>query len=164
MNMQALEELAQWLEAGAPHVKFNMDMGRVNEMDLDESGWEDYTNKATYQFTSGMGDCGTACCIAGYAAHIVNNFMTPKEGEWENWGNTRDTALKALGLSPEDCDMYEGGEASVWYGHILFDNGACPADTTPQEAAIAVREVMKGNHLECWKPVFEARKAEEMAE
>lgn len=158
MNLGNLEQLAQWLEAGAPHVMFNMNVGRLRGDVALEEGLPHY-NATTYNFTSGVGDCGTVCCIAGYAAHAASNFMPLSKEEEENWLETREKALEFLGLprrepAPGSIRDFDGSD---FFGHALFSNDEAPHDTTPQEAAIAVREVMAGNHDDPWRKVWEAR-------
>lgn len=56
MNVELLTRVALWLEAGAPHV--DKDGNKVN------------FNMKMVQATHRT--CGTTCCIAGYAALLVN--------------------------------------------------------------------------------------------
>lgn len=129
MNMDNLEQLAQWLEAGAPHVVFNMSYYIA---ELDEVG-TDYEERA-FRIESdqkGLGDCGTVCCIAGYAAK-----MKCKKTANSSWPETRDAAINILGLEHK----HDAGGM----GHDLFDPDLAPSNCTPQQAAAAVRRVMAG--------------------
>ena len=120
--MSKLEELAHWLEAGAPHIIFDMNQSmEVIEEDPDQERFPLY--------------CGTMCCIAGYACILDDIRATP-------WPNTRDHALRILGL-PDD---------GSFYGHPLFNPELAPEDCTPQQAAVAVRKVIADPECNPWGP------------
>jgi len=127
MNIENMTKLRDWLAAGAPHVRFDMDTGVV----VEES--------------HGMGDCGTVCCIAGAAALMAVNGDTivkdihdveelDFDGEEASWYTIMDKALSWLGL-PENNSSF---------GHDLFDPHAAPDDCTPAQAADAVTRLMNG--------------------
>ena len=128
MNKANMEQLAQWLEAGAPHVEF----------DMSEGG-------------SARG-FGIACCIAGAAALMSiadegevfptpdqqDYYLTSHGGYTRPWDDVRATALDWLGL--------EQTTVSRHYGHPLFETTLAPPNCTPKQAAAAVRRVMEGEH------------------
>ncbi|MDX5412799.1 MAG: hypothetical protein LPK02_07105 [Rhodobacterales bacterium] len=134
MNIERLTQLAEWLEDGAPHIVFNMHHGAETVADIfNHYGYEeDLINAVTIQRDAkGLGDCGTVCCIAGYAATQIAK-KTPEE--LYSWQVTRDVALRAL-----DLPYIED-----WYGHPLFNSHLAPENCTPQQAAQAVRNVIAG--------------------
>lgn len=102
MNIERLTAIAEWLENGAPHVRFDMSKGFAIEVDPN-----DVTNV-----------CGTSCCLAGAA---VQFFDAPKEKTEElltevkdnedleddnyfveyEWENIFNEAMQLLGLDHE---------------------------------------------------------------
>lgn len=123
MNIQNLNRVAEWLEAGAPHVIFNMLVGIGNVDELID--------------VSGHSDCGTVCCIAG-AAQLMS--VAPEGQEFPDietqiqmqqnadWADTEEVALEWLGLQDDS----------------LFSFHQAPDNCTPLQAAAAVRRVMAG--------------------
>ena len=82
MNIAAMLELKGWLEAGAPHVRFDIDMGYVTE------------------------SCGTAVCIAGSC--IVLSGQAAKfdgSGGGADWFKVAAAALEWLDL-PDNGTLY----------------------------------------------------------
>lgn len=134
MNLKNLEQLAIWLEDGAPHIVFNMNFGLEPLDFLVENEPSRVANAlAVERDAKGLGDCGTVCCIAGYAAHKL--ATSPLSAQTDSpWPEIREVALQTLGL-PNNGDFY---------GHDLFDSELCPDECTTAEAAVAVRKVMKG--------------------
>ena len=123
--MSTLEETALWLEAGAPERRFNM-----NRL-LDVHGTVD-TNW-----------CGTECCIAGY---VVTRWADPHHVE-----DIEATAAKLLGITPRVAN------ALFYPKDIQTDeqiNGTGWEDIRPQQAAQAVRNVMKYNDPK-WEEILE---------
>ena len=125
MNKERLEEVAQWLEAGAPERKFNMNRLLNVETGSAKKNW-----------------CGTECCIAGY---VVTRYI-PQD---VNLGQIEKDARDLLGLDYDLSDtlFYPkvlGSEDSVgnW------------KDITPAQAAQAVRNVMKHNNP-LWEEILE---------
>jgi hypothetical protein len=128
MNIDKMTQLAIWLEAGAPHIIFNMREG------IDVDPYERIPEIIKDQV--GVGECGTTCCIAGYAVSLEKNQFSlhPIHGNGPAWCDVRDDALRILGL-PLQKD--HGG-----MGHALFDFRLAPKDCTPQQAARAVRRMI----------------------
>ena len=146
-NIPHLTQLAEWLEAGAPHAYFSMELGICPATDegifdnccsatLEELFW--HTNELDKPA------CGTVCCIAG-AAQLMSiapdgqifpsqkaqdEFMAAGKGSWLK---TQIDALNYLGL--------EMGDA---YDHPLFDMRRAPSPCSPAQAAVAVRRVIAG--------------------
>jgi hypothetical protein len=80
MNVEPLEAIARWLEAGTPHkdgvVGFNMSMGIVR------------------------GACGTTCCIAGAACEFFSTVRPSSSFFYASWSlYVAPEAKKILGLS-----------------------------------------------------------------
>jgi len=128
MNLENMTKLRDWLAAGAPHVRFDMDIGVIIEE------------------PKGLGDCGTVCCIAGAAALMsVNGGVIVKdyddvadelhvEGGEAEWVKVEHVARHWLQLL----------ENNWAFGHDLFDPQLAPDDCTPAQAADAVTRVMNG--------------------
>jgi len=121
MNKERLEQVEQWLLAGAPERTFNMNR-LVEVPEGERDNW-----------------CGTACCIAGYVfqqevafdpqLHVGNHFGI--------WMDVEAVAGETLGLSPEvaaQLFFIENGKGRAYTG--VWE------DVTPQEAAQAVRNVI----------------------
>jgi hypothetical protein len=141
-NIKNLETLRDWLQDGAPHVTFNMDRGLTLTTEVVRNG-------------VGPGDCGTTCCIAGAAVyfvalqvkpdgHVAVDGMSSPEvwtmhSEIEDleapWDRVAQIALDWLGLT---------ADGSSWYGHDLFSPRLAPDDCTPQQAAVAVQNIIDG--------------------
>lgn len=129
MNIEKLNELAKWLDQGAPHIVFNMNHGqiRLDDLGAPDNLDGDYDLSIKIAKSKGLGDCGTVCCIAGYAAFLENKIHF-------DWPGTRNTALRIF-------DLPRNGE---YMGHDLFDQDLAPEDCTPEQAAVAVRRVIAG--------------------
>jgi len=133
MNKERLEEVAQWLEAGAPERTFNM--GRLlgpSDANIAEKNW-----------------CGTECCIAGY---VVTRYI-PQDVDLDK---IEEDATELLGLKEPVSD-------ALFYPKVLgsegnFDNYlsimSCWENITPIQAAQAVRNVMKHNNP-LWEDILE---------
>lgn len=132
MNKERLEQVEQWLLAGAPERRF--DMGRL--VDVPEDQKENW--------------CGTGCCIAGYVFSQEVAFNPSKHNSrFNGYGEVETIAAAALGLS---------GKVS----HRLFyiestkdmDYEGDWAEVTPEQAAQAVRNVIEqGEPL--WENILE---------
>ena len=125
MNKERLEEVAQWLEAGAPERKFNMNRLLNVETGSAKKNW-----------------CGTECCIAGY---VVTRYI-PQD---VNLDSIEEDATELLGLEESVSDTLFfpkvlGSEDMVF----------CWDDITPAQAAQAVRNVMKHNNP-LWEEILE---------
>lgn len=120
MNTERLEEIARWLEGGAPHagVTFKMNTG----ISLDLSSLEELSVPAAAE---AVNSCGTACCIAGAAVQFFGtDYTTVLIGYAEaalnraddddiadvlrwidneaSWGDIREEAAELLGLDNND--------------------------------------------------------------
>lgn len=125
MNKERLEEVAQWLEAGAPERIFNMNRLLDASMSSAKKNW-----------------CGTECCIAGY---VVTRYI-PQD---VNFDRIEVNATELLGLKENVSNalFYPkvlGSEDSFYYWE----------DITPIQAAQAVRNVMKHNNP-LWEEILE---------
>jgi hypothetical protein len=145
MNLENLEKLAQWLEAGAPHVIFDMNVGVCPLTDQDVYDQTDYLTLQEYidAHPNPTPDCGTACCMAG-AAYLMSQapegqLFPSLEAQAKMttlWTSIRNTAADFLGLHIS--------QERWWVGHELFDQSLAPNNCTPAQAAAAVRRVMAG--------------------
>lgn len=142
MNLENLEKIARWLEAGAPHVIFDMEHSVTHpadvasDLELSEAEYLAQQNESSR--------CGTVCCIAG-AVYLMKRapegqlFPSPEmqfaiEETVKYWPGVYQEALGYLGLEFSNVEM----------GHDLFDPDLAPKNCTPAQAAEAVRRVMKG--------------------
>jgi hypothetical protein len=140
MNLKNLELLAEWLEAGAPHMVFDMKVG-LADLQSDESVYDATSCYDVGEYLENRGisnnTCRTAGCMAGAAVMLSN---AENRGNWPGesveakllknlgWKATQREALQWLGLESED----------------LFDMNLSPQNCTPAQAAVAVRNVMNG--------------------
>lgn len=90
---KALIQVAEWLEAGAPHVDVN---GRkIDDFDMEYSIHND--------------SCGTSCCIAGSVCQFNGLGVLDDDGGMEFWSDTSDDVLSLstdyLGISKENADL-----------------------------------------------------------
>lgn len=127
MNKKRLTQLAEWLEAGAPHehVKFNMSyyllLTNAEDQILDPE-------------ESVLNACGTVCCIAGSAAQFFGGEqlkrLTASEAELRVPG----IAQKVLGLTRSKAQQ-------------LFVPDKLPvggySDIDPKSAAKVIRNLIK---------------------
>jgi len=128
MNKERLEEVAQWLEAGAPERKFNMGTLLDNfERKVVDNNW-----------------CGTECCIAGY---VVTRYI-PQD---VNFDMIEEDATKLLGLKESVSDALFYPKALSSDIDVIIMNWE---DITPIQAAQAVRNVMKHNNP-LWEEILE---------
>ena len=132
MNKERLEEVAQWLEAGAPERTFNMGRLLDDETGSPDNNW-----------------CGTECCIAGY---VVTRYIPQNV----NLDQIEEDATELLGLeeSVSDTLFYPkvlGSIESV--GGWDSETGGWE-NITPAQAAQAVRNVMKHNNP-LWEEILE---------
>lgn len=149
MNLENLEKLAQWLEAGAPEAVFSMNVGLApaDQDTIDtETAYVSINHMITETGQTGKGACGSVCCIAGASALMSMNDDNPdglfpsfkRQSEIHRtrggWGHNKREALYFLGLDNNDCH----------FGHDLFDSDLAPDNCTPAQAAVAVRKVMAG--------------------
>ena len=121
MNKERLEQVEQWLLAGAPERRF--DMGRV--VDVPEGQKENW--------------CGTSCCIAGYVFSQEVAFNPAKhDRHFVGYKQVEPIASAALGLSFEVSNrlFYIQSTSGVFY------DGDWGMITTEQ-AAQAVRNVIE---------------------
>ena len=121
MNVEKLQQVEQWLLAGAPERTFNMN--RLVEIpEGQKDNW-----------------CGTACCIAGYVYQQEVAFNPVKhDHHYNGWGDVAETAQKSLGLDPDVANrlfFLENSEGLPYPGE--WD------DVTATEAAQAVRNVIE---------------------
>ena len=132
MNKERLEEVVQWLEAGAPERIFNMGHLLNNFVSNPDNNW-----------------CGTECCIAGY---VVTRYI-PQDVDFDK---IEKDATELLGLKETVSDAlfypkvlgseeYVGGWDSKTDG---WEN------ITHIQAAQAVRNVMKYNNP-LWEEILE---------
>jgi len=126
MNKERLEEVAQWLEAGAPERKFNMNRLLDAPMSSAEKNW-----------------CGTECCIAGY---VVTRYIPQSV----NLDRIEVNATELLGLKENVSNALF--YPKVLGSEDGFDD--CWDDITPIQAAQAVRNVMKHNNP-LWEDILE---------
>lgn len=132
MNKERLEQVEQWLLAGAPERRF--DMGRLVEvLDDQKDNW-----------------CGTSCCIAGYVFSQEVAFNPSKHNSrFNGYEEVEPIAAAALGLS---------NRVSHRLFYIESTNGRSYEgnwfEVTPEQAAQAVRNVIEqGEPL--WENILE---------
>lgn len=125
MNIAMLEQVEQWLLAGAPERTFNMNV-LVDET-KDKENW-----------------CGTSCCIAGYIYQQVTDFSIMKDDR-HHWSEADTVVQKVLEISPDLAEKLfyiEDTEGQSYPGRWEA--------VTPAQAAKAVR-----NMIEVGTPLWE---------
>jgi hypothetical protein len=127
VNTERLNEVALWLETGAPERHFNMNQMLGPNPNRDPLNW-----------------CGTECCIAGY---VVTRYQPGSIG----FDNIAHKARDLLGLNDDVADalFYPrelGSEENI--NSVSWD------DITPAQAAQAVRNVI-GLNDPCWEEILE---------
>lgn len=131
MNTENCNQLLAWLDAGAPHAVFHMNSTNIRVAAMDHDQISDYT--LDQQKTKGIGPCGTACCIAGAAVGMAHGDISKPLPPY-SWVGLQVEALEFLELERNCQD----------HGHNLFNPYLCPEDCTPDQAAEALRRVMRG--------------------
>lgn len=118
-GITALDRVASWLEAGAPHVLVGEDGRRLDGFDM--------------EYGVAQGECGTSCCIAGavyqfqelgYAGNYANywgevapltkDLLVGEKGESSHIDNCRDE-LSKLFLPWGYYETEEGGRESDYF-------------------------------------------------
>ena len=121
MNKERLEQVEQWLLAGAPERRF--DMGRL--VDVPEGQKENW--------------CGTSCCIAGYVFSQEVAFNPSKHNQrFNGYEEVEPIAAAALGLRLRLGQrlFYIQSTSGVGYDGDW-------AEVTTEQAAEAVRNVIE---------------------
>lgn len=123
MNIERLNEVVEWLEAGAPERVFNMQIFTNVDREEDYENW-----------------CGTSCCIGGY---VLSRYVfdTPKSffEELEKDMKIGEEARKILDLDPRVAD-------ALFFMRDMKTGNYYSADwteVTPAQGAKAVRNVIK---------------------
>jgi len=122
MNIKMLEQVEQWLLAGAPERKFDMNV-LIDDV-KDKENW-----------------CGTSCCIAGYVFQQTKAYEAViKKGEsfWQWDHDIEVVAATALEMNQEQAHKLFYVEDSDGL-HYVGDW----EDITPKQAAQAVRNVIE---------------------
>lgn len=121
MNKERLEQVEQWLLAGAPERRF--DMNTLVDIPADQKeNW-----------------CGTSCCIAGYVFSQEVAFNPSKHNRYfVGFEQVGPIAAEALGLSFEVSNrlFYIQSTSGVGYDGDW-------AEVTTEQAAQAVRNVIE---------------------
>lgn len=130
MNHENINKVIDWLTRGAPEYVFSMRHAlttvsdtHLTETDNDEYGYWSLAYSERNKVTAG---CGSVCCIGGAAAQ----FDGMKLGEYEDWTDVQDRALKYFGVTkPYNCPWMLA----------VFDPGLAPYKVSPQQAAEALK-------------------------
>lgn len=133
MNKERLEQVEQWLLAGAPERRFDMN----TLVDVPEGQKENW--------------CGTSCCIAGYVFSQEVAFNPSKHNQrFNGYEQVAPVAAEALGLSDKVSNR-------LFY--IKSTNGMSYdgdwAEVTTEQAAQAVRNVIEHGEP-MWENILES--------
>lgn len=132
LNIAALDRVAVWLEAGAPHTATP---GGIPVTGFDMSRGVAIDGKG----------CGTVCCIAGAVCQFegvtnaeVADMLATGEGNWRElgWWGTGGVAMQAqeiLGLTSEQADSL--------FTPIGYNSDEWEDDYRPLPAALAARVI-----------------------
>jgi hypothetical protein len=118
MNKERLTQVAEWLEAGAPERRFNMNRLLDTETTTDRTNW-----------------CGTECCIAGY---VVTRFWPEDVVMAEKDGSADTLAGEILDLEPEMADR-------LFYPRNTVEDWSA---ITPEQAALVVRNLLQHGEVD----------------
>jgi len=156
MNKERMLQLADYIE-NLPEHKFEMQywisQKILKETSYGEDYWKiDYAPTMNSDLTKGLLeplDCGTACCIAGWATAIESNF---KPIAIIQDGKTIDDRAKEwLDLSYEQAqNLFLLNTDSVWTYYIekcnfgLIEDEDCFTNITNKDAALVIRDVANG--------------------
>lgn len=127
MNIENFNKAIDFLEAGAPERAFSMNhaTGFIHEIqeDLDEGFFPHITDQLAVKK-----DCGSVCCIAGWAYQQ----RTGRAGGYHvEWHEVQAEAIDFFGLPKEAKEV----------GMLaLFDPEHAPDGCTPEQAAVALRD------------------------
>lgn len=156
MNKERMLQLADYIE-NLPEHKFEMQYWLSQKVQkqnyLGEEYWKiDYTPRIdsvnSDKFLEPL-DCGTACCIAGWATSIESNF---KPIAIMQDGKTIETrAREWLDLSIEQANnLFLINIDTVWTYYMekckfyLSEDEDCFTDITNKDAALVIRDVANG--------------------
>lgn len=116
MNKQLLHQVANWLEAGAPHATFKMELGVYVETPLEyEQTADPY---GADRILDRANECGTTCCIAGAALALANVPGMPSGAA--EFNRSAINVAYEIESCPESSGILEGTEsksalAPSWY-------------------------------------------------
>ena len=156
MNKERMLQLADYIEK-LPEHKFEMQYWISQKIQKENSYGEDYW-KIDYaptmnsDLTKGLLeplDCGTACCIAGWATAIESNFKPIaiiQDGK-----TIEDRAREWLDLSHEQgLNLFLINIDTVWTYYLqkcdfdLIEDEDCFTNITNKDAALVIRDVANG--------------------
>ena len=124
MNRENVQRVIDWLRAGAPEAIFTMHYSLHEVSILDEYDQERLAPSEQAKTTN----CGSVCCIGGYAAQLAG--VTPHNNDG-NWTNIQDKALEFFGIDTESI-------FHIQWMMPVFSPDLAPLRCTPQEAADAL--------------------------
>lgn len=147
MNKRKLEQIAKWLEAGAPHrgniVGFNMEYFRTLQVLSTDNVASWRRGDSLRPGETVPADCGTVCCIAGAAIQFNEDSKSPKNVDpIDNFA----TAKQLLGLSYWQA-------SALFYGEVQDEDGdtvsAVRLDRiTPAWAARCIRKLIETGEVD----------------
>ena len=145
MNVELLTKVAEWLEAGAPRVQ--APFGRVAGFNMEWvylDLYPDSTTRAQNHLTDEVRerimkgeDCGTTCCIAGYAAILTGHT------KWADKSFIQ-YAIEAFDLPREDAMT------------LCYPQGLSLSSITPAQAALTIRKLIETGEVD-WSHVPDDR-------
>lgn len=133
---KTLIEVAEWLEAGAPHVKIGNGR-KISKFDMTE--------------TVNVNDCGTACCIAG-AIHQFEGFDIGSNGlgwvEFYGLFGLKRQCQEFLNINDQDA-------TSLFEPWCYFEDYDQQEFSQPDVAAKVIRRFVETGHIEWGKVIDE---------
>lgn len=134
MNIELLDRIATWLEAGAPHesgISFNM-----NYLYSSNAGEAWIDGEMVEQ------DCGTACCIAGAALQFGGkpDLINPDDFDADQDERGFEEAAKLIGMEYKDAHALFYPEETSPFDHY--------EEITPEYAARVVRKLIKTGEVD----------------
>jgi hypothetical protein len=155
MNVERIERLAELLYSSVPENNFDMSkwFGRYDDVYYNETGIKEFESglipKTTADFIPY--ECGTTCCIAGWALTMANDFkpldIRNLGGSWCN------AAAEYLGINSDQAFyLFYTDRNSIWddvffdYEEIVWDEDAdYYVGITPKIASDVLYRIAHGN-------------------
>jgi hypothetical protein len=153
MNKERMLQLADYIEK-LPEHKFEMQYWISQKVQKENSYGEDYWKTDYAPLGDSIRlieplDCGTACCIAGWATAIENNFKPI--AIVQNGQSIENRALEWLDLTEKQGqNLFLINIDTVWTYYLekcnfgLIEDEDCFTDVTNKDAALVIRDIANG--------------------
>jgi hypothetical protein len=160
MNYERMDRLADLLINKVSEDNFDMSTwaGKYKIEYYEDTGIKEFI-KETFIESSLIKpfDCGTSCCIAGWAVAMKNNFkIVGHEYNGEYWESVKELAKEYLDLKEEQATMlFFPDNGDIWddiakeYNLVWDDTDDKYQNLTPDIAGKVIKRIIAGE-FECW--------------